>query len=465
MATATRLDIVPGLPTGGLLVPIVSNVSEADVIVVGAGITGLSTAYGLQKAGRKVAVLEAADRVGGRIMTREWKGDRVEVGQQYLLANYENALALVDELGLTGELMLEDARTVQHIDKKGRSHILDGDVDMLRFLGMRGSADIARATLQTTTLGKTFPSYHLDAIDEDHDNKSAADGFAWAGEKFRDFLLRPMSYGTAGTMIDRLSYLDALRLFRLNVQHHKHFGFRRGNVTFPQALAEKVPVLLNAEVVELQLSGDRVSGVKLADGRSIDAGHVILCTVPGVSARLTPSIFARAKEFLSSFHHTRLALAYFHLDRPLQTAAVSFGLAVPEKRYFNMSINHTMTRPFLVPSGKAIVSGWTAFPDAVDMLAASDEEVLSRALEELKLFYPGLSADWVEHSYVVRHDWGYSLQQPGDYKQLKDFGETLSAQNGLSYANADFGLVALESGLITGKRAARHALESARESA
>jgi monoamine oxidase len=57
--------------------PIVSDVTQADVVVVGGGITGLATAYEVQKAGRSVVVLEASDYVGGRIMTRERNGDMV----------------------------------------------------------------------------------------------------------------------------------------------------------------------------------------------------------------------------------------------------------------------------------------------------------------------------------------------------------------------------------------------------
>ncbi|MFM8413822.1 MAG: FAD-dependent oxidoreductase, partial [Planctomycetota bacterium] len=44
-------------------------VSDADCIVVGAGLAGLACARTLQRAGRRVLVLEAADRVGGRVAT------------------------------------------------------------------------------------------------------------------------------------------------------------------------------------------------------------------------------------------------------------------------------------------------------------------------------------------------------------------------------------------------------------
>ncbi len=211
------------------------------------------------------------------------------------------------------------------------------------------------------------------------------------------------------------------------------------------------------------VEADSVKGVTLTGGRKVEADHVILCTTPNAAARITPDEFVRPKAFLEDFHHTRLALAYFYLDRPIESAGVSFGIACPERRYFNLSINHTAMRPYLVPSGKAIISAWSAYPDASDLLAQSDEEVLARALDELKLFYPGLSSEWVEHSEVVRHDWAYARQAPGDCKRLLEFRDDACRHAGLSYANADYNLVSLESGVIMGKRAAQRAVQSLTE--
>ena len=51
----------------------------ADVCVVGAGYAGLTTALRLTQAGRSVVVLEARDRVGGRIWTEHLPGDATQV--------------------------------------------------------------------------------------------------------------------------------------------------------------------------------------------------------------------------------------------------------------------------------------------------------------------------------------------------------------------------------------------------
>ena len=52
----------------------------APVAVIGAGVAGLSAAYHLAEAGRRVVVLEAQERVGGRILTRSG----VELGAEFI---------------------------------------------------------------------------------------------------------------------------------------------------------------------------------------------------------------------------------------------------------------------------------------------------------------------------------------------------------------------------------------------
>jgi monoamine oxidase len=93
-------------------------VKGGHVVVVGAGLAGLWSAELLSRAGCRVTVLEARQRVGGRVWTAfpfgtpDAPGPRVERGAEYLLAEHTALLSVVAALGLTtvGTGMSPDAR-------------------------------------------------------------------------------------------------------------------------------------------------------------------------------------------------------------------------------------------------------------------------------------------------------------------------------------------------------------------
>ncbi len=71
-----------------------------DVVVVGAGLAGLAAARDLARAGRSVVVVEARDRVGGRIVNHRFAdGSEVEIGGQWVGPTQDRVLALADEVG------------------------------------------------------------------------------------------------------------------------------------------------------------------------------------------------------------------------------------------------------------------------------------------------------------------------------------------------------------------------------
>ena len=79
---------------------------STSVIVVGAGIAGLTAAHRLRRSGRAdVVVVDASDRPGGMIRTESWRGFTVEHGPEGFLSTRPEALELVDELGLADDLV------------------------------------------------------------------------------------------------------------------------------------------------------------------------------------------------------------------------------------------------------------------------------------------------------------------------------------------------------------------------
>jgi monoamine oxidase len=75
---------------------------DADVVVVGAGLAGLSAARDLSRGGADVVVLEARGRVGGRVEQTELPDGRlVQLGGEVVGNSHTSYLGLVEELGLT----------------------------------------------------------------------------------------------------------------------------------------------------------------------------------------------------------------------------------------------------------------------------------------------------------------------------------------------------------------------------
>ena len=78
------------------------TVRRADVAVVGAGLAGLVAARDLARVGRSVVVLEARDRVGGRMRSHPLAGGAVaHLGATFVGPTQDRIAALLDELGLT----------------------------------------------------------------------------------------------------------------------------------------------------------------------------------------------------------------------------------------------------------------------------------------------------------------------------------------------------------------------------
>ena len=74
---------------------------SVDVAVVGAGLAGLTAARRISAAGHGVLVLEARERVGGRLLNEEiGDGKVVEVGGQWIGPTQDRLAALADELGI-----------------------------------------------------------------------------------------------------------------------------------------------------------------------------------------------------------------------------------------------------------------------------------------------------------------------------------------------------------------------------
>lgn len=140
----------PGPPT--------REAGACDVIVVGAGVAGLRIASGLHEAGRSVVVLEARDRVGGRLLSREIGpgGPALDLGATWFWPNEPRVRELVDALGIpthpqyrAGSALYDDPRGVQRLPGNPL------DVESVRFSS--GAEGLARGMARQLPAGTVRP--------------------------------------------------------------------------------------------------------------------------------------------------------------------------------------------------------------------------------------------------------------------------------------------------------------------
>ena len=106
--------------------------SKFDVVIIGAGFTGLTAGYVLSKQGKKVHIVDVDDTPGGLAGTFKFEdGVRVEKFYHHWFNNDVYVPELVKELGLEGDVILLPTRTGMYFN--GRLWKLSTPLDLLRF--------------------------------------------------------------------------------------------------------------------------------------------------------------------------------------------------------------------------------------------------------------------------------------------------------------------------------------------
>src|ERR1051325_2418276 len=100
--------------------------ARVDVVVVGAGISGLTAAYELNKQRTSALVLERSERVGGVIHTERVGEFVIDAGPDSLLVQKPAAVALCNEIGLGDRLFPTKAPRTAYVLRDGELHALPG---------------------------------------------------------------------------------------------------------------------------------------------------------------------------------------------------------------------------------------------------------------------------------------------------------------------------------------------------
>ena len=260
--------------------------------VVGAGYAGLTAARDLSQAGKTVAVLEARDRVGGRIWTQGLAdGSSIDRGGAWLAPQHDAIFGLARDLGVS----------TYKTYVKG-SHLLVGDGRTRRYTGLipkispLAVATIALAQLRLDRLSKQVP---VDAPwtakrAEEWDGRS----IAWWLERTRirtpiaRDLFEMAVRGLFAADLKEVSFLHLLQLVRAHGSINTLFSIEGGSQenmvdggagSIAQRIAETLgdAVHLSTPVRSIAQQPDRV--VVDADGLTVTARHVVLATPPALT--------------------------------------------------------------------------------------------------------------------------------------------------------------------------------------
>lgn len=109
--------------------------NKYDVVIVGGGFTGLTAAFELSKAGKKVRVIEADNSAGGLAGTFEFSdGVKLEKFYHHWFNNDVHVPELVKELGMEGDVITLPSRTGMYFN--GRMWKLSTPLDLLKFAAL-----------------------------------------------------------------------------------------------------------------------------------------------------------------------------------------------------------------------------------------------------------------------------------------------------------------------------------------
>ena len=247
---------------------------QSPIVIVGGGLAGLSAAVHLHRAGRQVLVLEAADRVGGRVATDEVDGFLLDRGFQVFLESYPEAQGLLDyeSLGLKRFMRGADVRFDGKFHRVAdpREHLEDVISTVMAPIFSYGDmAALLRLPSAIKWDTRSRPEW-LHAVSTRA--YLAKNGISWMAFNrfFKPFFGGVFLEPDLETPASMFTFL-----FELFLNGHASLP-TRGMGAIPAQLAAQLPessVRLHARVTETW-----ESGVKLENGEQIDAESVVIAT-------------------------------------------------------------------------------------------------------------------------------------------------------------------------------------------
>ncbi len=267
---------------------------SADVLVVGAGLAGLTAARDLVAAGHSVLVLEARDRVGGRIVNQDiGDGKVVEMGGQWAGPTQDRLMALAADMEVASFRTYDTGQKVLHFN--GKRGTYNGAIPRINPLVL---VDIARAQARLESLAKKVPT---------RAPWSAPAAEKLDGQTFETWTRHNAASRGARTLLalaaEAVFAAEPGDLSMLHVLFYSHSGgsFQRlidttggaqqdrfvgGSAVIAERLAIRLGdiVRLEAPVTKIEVTGDKVAATTAAG--QFDARRIIVTVPPLLAGRI-----------------------------------------------------------------------------------------------------------------------------------------------------------------------------------
>ncbi len=333
-----------------------------DAIVVGAGAAGLAAARLLQDAGLDVCILEARDRIGGRIWTANDFADfPIELGAEFIHGERAATYGLISEAGLHAV----------EVDRKGGLFWSDG-----------GKAIPCRQSCYETCflIDKLFNAQrHLDDQSVAGGDRSLADylrgsGFDRRALEIADVLLAQ----TCCASVETLSCADLMREIRVDHAGTREFRILEGYAPLLNWMAESLPLMLNSPVHKITW-GD---GVRIQTESHTYEAQQCIVTVPAAllqqnTIRFDPALSANKQHALAALRTEAATKLIYRFDTSYWDGAMTL-LA------HTGTVARWWTPAYGRPDGQPIISGYVTASRARAVDALSEPHALALGLRELE---------------------------------------------------------------------------------
>lgn len=247
---------------------------DADVIIVGAGLSGLSAAARLKKDKYKVLILEKNDRPGGKLLTDEIEGFRMDKGFQVFLTSYPEAQRILDVNALhlkyftPGAVLLHQGKKIPMYDPfRDPSKLLKmlffplaGLLDKIRLMKLR-------RRLVNMSYTDIFQQYEARTTTHLHKR-----GFS---TQFVQSFFKPFFSGIF--LENELSTSRRMFDFVFKMMNEGNIAVPEGGIeAIPKQLAER----FNADELQLNTEVKAINkeGVELMNGEILTANNIIVAT-------------------------------------------------------------------------------------------------------------------------------------------------------------------------------------------